>query len=516
MPVWSEPAPRLRLVRDRTQHLVVIQLARLGDFLQSTPLLAALRARHPGARITALVSPAQAPLAQGCGLVDEVLTLDPTTLEQAAAEGQNQRALARVQGLCAPLWRQPAQAVYNLNFSRLAAGVAQGWGQAVPHGWRLDASRRLRGAPWAGFVMQSVADRRLTRLHLSDILASYAEPEGPPLTRLAQRVDERAGVEVLAALGTRRPRVALQLGANNDLRRWPVARFASLAQALLDQGIEVCLVGSHGERGLGRRLQEALGPAGDKVHDLMGRTDLPGLAAVLAAMDLVVSCDTGSLHLATAVGAPVLALFMGPAQAHETGPYGAGHLVLQARDACGPCQEEAPVCGGSAPCRRLLDPAMVARAVLGLLTGHPAAEVGAGLDLPEGVEPLLGELDGFGQRYRPLRPRPLEPVSALALALRQAGRTLLRPQAAAGSVAELRAEHQPPRDESRAVLAGLSGAARRLTLALAAGDAPAARRVLIEAPGLCPLAALAGSEAPPRLPEASALARDWLEAAEGL
>ncbi|MCA1905450.1 MAG: glycosyltransferase family 9 protein, partial [Desulfarculus sp.] len=456
MPAWSETKPRLRMVTPPIHSLVVIQLARLGDFLQSTPLLAALRARHPGARIMAVVGPAQAPLACNCGLVDEILPLDPVALADAAADRHSRRALARLRALCEPIWSQPAQAVYNLNFSSLAAGVAAGWDRADQHGWRLEEDRRrLVGAAWSSFVMQNVSDRRLTRLHLCDILASYAAPETPPLARLAQRVDEGAAARVQELLGPRRPRVALQLGANSDLRRWPVASFAALAKALLERGIEVFLVGGHVERPLGQRLKEALGPAGEKVRDLMGRTDLPGLAAALAAMDLVVSGDTGSLHLATAVGAPVLALFMGPAQVHETGPYGAGHLVLQARDACGPCQEQAPVCGGVAPCRRLLEPAAVIQAAIELLDGRPAAEVGAGLDLPEGVEPLLGVMDGFGQRYRPLRPRSLDPLTALALALRQAGRDLLRPGPAAGDLAELADEHRPPRPEARPVLAGL-------------------------------------------------------------
>lgn len=517
MPAWSETKPRLRLVTSPSHGLVVIQLARLGDFLQTTPLLAALRARHPGARIMAVVNPAQAALAHGCGLVDEVLTLDPAVLRDAAADHHARRALARLRALCQPLWSRPAQVVYNLNFSPLAAGVAAGWDQADQHGWRLDrAKRRLVGAGWSGFVMQNVSDRRLTRLHLCDILASYAEVETPPLARLAQRVDASAATRVQDLLGPRRPRVALQLGANNDLRRWPVASFAALAKALLERGLEVFLVGSHAERPLGRRFRDALGPAGEKIHDLMGRTDLAGLAAALAAMDLVVSGDTGSLHLATAVGAPTLALFMGPAQVHETGPYGVGHLVLQARDACGPCQEDAPACGGTASCRWLLDPVAVIGAATDLLDGRSAAEVGAGLELPEGVEPLLGEMDGFGQRYRPLRPRPLEPLTTLALALRQAGRLLLRPGPVAGELAELASEHQPPRSAARPALAGLAAAARRLALAAEAGDAPAAGRVLAEAPGLRPLAALAGPEAPPRLAQACGLARDWLEAAAGL
>ncbi|MFH1061026.1 MAG: glycosyltransferase family 9 protein, partial [Pseudomonadota bacterium] len=469
--------------------LAVLQLARLGDFLQTTPLLAALRARHPQARILTVVTPAQVPLALGCGLADAVFALDPAGLEDAAADPDPARARARLAGLCAPLWAQPAAAVYNLNLSPLAAGVAAGWAGAQAHGWRLGGGgRRLLGAPWADFVMLTVADRRLTRLHLCDILASYAEPTGPPLTRLAQVVDPAAAADMAELMPPGdRPRVALQLGANSDLRRWPVASFAALAQGLMAAGAAVVLVGSQRERVLGRRLLRALGPVGSQVCDLMGRTDLPGLAAVLSACDLVVSGDTGSLHLATAVGAKVLALFMGPAAAPETGPYGAGHLVLQARDLCGPCAEHSPACAGAAPCRQLISPAAALTAALALLAGADAQGAAAGLDLPAGVEALAGELDGFGQRYRPLRPRGLEAANALALALREAGRVLLRPAYAPPPAGpELAAQWLAPAGNEMPALAGLAAAVKRLALAAAAGDGAAAGRILAQAPGLRP------------------------------
>ncbi|MFZ5586627.1 MAG: glycosyltransferase family 9 protein [Thermodesulfobacteriota bacterium] len=519
MPAWSESAMRPDPADQAGEPaaLAVLQLARLGDFLQTTPLLAALRARHPQARVLAVVAPAQAPLALGCGLADEVLLLDPAGLEDAAADPDPARARARLAGLCAPLWSRPARAVYNLNLSPLAAGVAAGWAGAARHGWRLGGDgRRLVGAPWAEFVMLMVADRRLTRLHLCDILASYAEPAGPPLARLAQRVDPAAAQAVARLLPAGRPRVALQLGANSDLRRWPVENFAALAQGLLAAGAAVVLVGSQRERVLGRRLMRALGPAGAEVGDLMGRTDLAGLAAALAACDLVVSGDTGSLHLATAVGVKTLALYMGPAAVHETGPYGAGHLVLQARDHCGPCQEHSPACAGAAPCRRLITPAAALQAALALLEGAGAEQAAAGLELPPAVEPLAGELDGFGQRYRPLRPRRLDARAALALALREAGRVLLRPAYAPPPAGvELAGEWLAPRPEDAAGLAGLAAAAQRLALAAASEDAAQAGGVAGLAPGLRPLAALAGPDAPPRLAAACRAAAGWLAAAAG-
>ncbi|MBI5521329.1 MAG: glycosyltransferase family 9 protein [Desulfarculus sp.] len=511
------PGRRLSLVRGQARSLMVIQLARLGDFLQTTPLLAALRASHPQARIAVAVAPAVLPLARACRHVDQVHILDPAHMREAAA-GPPHLGLARLRGLCEPLWAEEAQEVYNLNLSHLAAGLAAGWSGARLRGWRPDPARgALTGEAWTPFVMHMVSDRRLTRLHLCDILASYAQPHGPPATRLDQRVEPQALAAARALLPSAGPRVVLQLGANHDLRRWPLESFAQLARGLAGQGARLVITGAGGERPLGHRLAAALGP-GAPLTDLMGQTDLPTLAGVLAQADLVVSADTGTLHLATAVGARVLALFMGPAQAHETGPYGPGHLVLQARDACGPCLEDRPACQGQAPCRRLIGPAAAFQAGLRLLHGAPADLAAAGLDLPPGVEALAGEMDGFGQRYRPLAAQPLDQAGGLALALRQAGRRLLRPSQAPGQTwrQELRAEHLPPGPDHRAALAGLSRAAGDLARAAAQADQATAQRLLRQAPGLGALARLVGPDAPPGLEAACREAAEVLALAADL
>ena len=495
---------------------LVIQLARLGDFLQTTPLLAAL------GRPDLLVTPAQAPLAQACRHRGKVMILDPATLEEAAESGEPGRLrLARLQGMLGPIWREPIAEIYNLNLSALCAGLAAGWPQARLHGWHW-RDGKLAGESWGSFMMGMVADRRLTRLHLSDILASYAKPAGPPLERLDHRVEQAARERAANSLPPGRPLVALQLGANNDLRRWPIASFAALAQELMAQGAGVVLVGSSRERVLGRRLKRELGPAGGQVCDLMGSTDLTTLAAVLEASDLTVSADTGTLHLATAVGgrgARVLALYMGPAQAHETGPYGRGHLVLQARDQCGPCQENAPACQGQAPCRKIITPQIALKACLSLLHGSSASRAARGLDLPAGLEALAGELDGFGQRYIRLTPQPLSTGEGLAMALREAGRILLRPdyEYEHGLIAqELESEYLPPSEPARQELHVLARAADRLRLAAEAGDAAALKRVLADAPGLKALGNAAWQEKPAGLSQACRAASAVLEMSAGI
>ncbi len=491
MALSEHPSPATNRQADSRQ--LVIQLARLGDFLQTTPLLAAL------GKPDVLVTPAQAPLARACRHRGQVLILDPATLEDAAHSQDSQvLRLARLQGVLEPFWRKPITEIYNLNLSALCASLAAGWPKAKLRGWHWNDGK-LSGEDWSPFMMGMVADRRLTRLHLTDILASYAEPSGPPLERLDHQVDQAARQRAAALLPPGRPLVALQLGANNDLRRWPIASFAALAQELMAQGVSIVLVGSSRERVLGRRLKREMGVSGEKVCELIGRTDLLTLAAVLEATDLTISADTGSLHLATAVGARVLALYMGPAQVHETGPYGHGHLVLQARDQCGPCQENAPTCQGRASCRNLIVPQAALKASLALLQGSSARRAARNLDLPDGVAALASELDRFGQRYGYLAPQPLSTGAGLALALREAGRLLLRPRhdfVISEVNQELASEYRPAMESSKQELQGLARAADQMALAVEMGDLAAVQRVLGVAPGLKALGQAASGASP--------------------
>jgi heptosyltransferase-1 len=105
-----------------------------------------------------------------------------------------------------------------------------------------------------------------------------------------------------------------------------------------------------------------------RVLDLSGKTSLRELASVLAACDAMVSADTGPMHLAVAVGTPVIALF-GSTNPDRTGPYGKRNIVLTSGIACSPCYRK-PTCNGRIDCMKDLTPEAVRRAVeerLGLI-----------------------------------------------------------------------------------------------------------------------------------------------------
>ena len=121
--------------------------------------------------------------------------------------------------------------------------------------------------------------------------------------------------------------VLINLGASKPPNRWDPERFGGLAGALTrEPAVPVCLLGGPDEREAGAR---ALAAAGAGVHSLVGETSLPQLIELLRRASLVVTCDTGPMHLAAAVGTPVVALF-GPADPLRTGPWGEAHRVMHA------------------------------------------------------------------------------------------------------------------------------------------------------------------------------------------
>ncbi len=157
-------------------------------------------------------------------------------------------------------------------------------------------------------------------------------PPAPPVPRVAVPDGLSAQWRDIVGPHPDGPTVGVVPGGTASSRRWDPYRFATLAQRLAGQGARVVVFGGPEERD----LTEAV--AGTWALDAGGRTDLPMLAAALAACDVVVGNDTGSLHLAAAVGARTISLW-GAGDPAETGPLGeANELIRRADLPCVPCR----------------------------------------------------------------------------------------------------------------------------------------------------------------------------------
>ena len=414
------------------ERVLVVQLARFGDLLQTTPLLRALSSSSERPRVSLLVDSKQAAVARAVEGVEDVFEVNLDDLAGAAGDGRMPLAqrLRRMYQTLSPLSGTLFDRVINLNTSMVAALISALIPAGRHDGPRLASDRnRLVTAPWTRFIVSLMSSRRLIRFNLVDLLASYAGPE-VTAGRLSYRLSPEARTAGGRVLGQAGPglKIGFQVGSRHESRQWPPEHFAELARRLIrERQAHLFLLGVESEKPLGRQMMNHLAQmdprAAQKVTDLMGRTSIPELGGVLAGLDLLVTADTGTMHLAAALDTPILALFMGPALCHETGPYGRDHIILQAAADCSPCTEGEADCQGY-PCRLLITPDLAFWAANQRLDGVGRMEAPGRM---KGVRVLRSTFDDFGVVYRPAVREVMDRTEMMSLAFREAGRRFIRP-----------------------------------------------------------------------------------------
>ena len=165
------------------------------------------------------------------------------------------------------------------------------------------------------------------------------------------------------------PRVALFPASRWPSKCWPEDLAIAAGRILTRQhGVSLFLLGSKPDAPVCRRIEREIGPG---VVNLAGTLSLVELGSTLAGMGLVVSNDSGPMHMAAAIGTPVLALF-GPTDPRRTGPWGEGHRVLTGTFSCRPCRRR--TCRfGSPACMHEITPLRVVEAAVEMLGKKPAA-----------------------------------------------------------------------------------------------------------------------------------------------
>ena len=276
----------------RIQRILLIQLRRLGDVVLSTALLDDLHRVLPEAQIDMLVSRHAAPLVAGHPLLRSRIVLeDRGTLGTAK--------LVRSSGY---------DAVFDIQGSMRTAMITRASGAPLRVGWKV------RGAPLAythalarGGAPEYVVRRRRRLLELAGIPVSDTLPRITltPHERLQGEADLRsAGAPPVGR------RVAFALVTSSPARDWPIERFATLANALLDRGVTPIVLAAGTPASVAGKLRALcpraiLVPALDNDRDREMRRFL----GVLAACDVLLSGDTGPAHMADALDVPRVTLY---------------------------------------------------------------------------------------------------------------------------------------------------------------------------------------------------------------
>lgn len=404
------------------KRFLVLQLARFGDLVQTRRLVKTL-VREAGAAdgVHLVVDTSLVALARLLypGLVVHGLAAHGAPgRDRLGAE----RAVLAGRAVFAALAELDFTAVYCLNFSPMGMAIAALFPPELQRGYRMTAGQTDKDA-LLRLVFRLARDRRGGGLNLADIWAHLAQAPVPADTVNPPAAPGGGGL-------------GLALAGRVARRSLPPEVLAPLVRTLFRAtgGKRVVLVGTADQapaaRALLRRLDPEVVRAG---HDLTGKTSLVELAEVLTGLDVLLTPDTGAMHLAAALGVPVAGLFLSSAWCHETGPYGVGHRIWQAMPDCAPCLEAA-ACPNALACLSPFADPVLPRLLAGSTKVAP----------PPGLVGYVTGADALGAVCRPVvgqdptlaRRTALRAVVARRLGLALDGGAALESELAQGLSAE--------------------------------------------------------------------------------
>jgi len=310
-------------------RILVVNVNWLGDVIFSSPIFKALKSAYPQAKISCLAVPRVKEILESIPEIDEIIIYDE--------KSKHWNPLAKL-GLIAELRRKKFDIVFLLHrswtraFLVFLAGIPQ----------RVGYDAKGRGV----FLTHKVVPLK-EPVHRRDYYLNVIESFGVKVqdrrTRLS--VDPESQEEIQTTLSRKgiKPEdflVVIHPGANWDLKRWPLENFARLIQQLMLAGDKkVVIPGSSKDEPLVREIISHRAMNRLRPVVLTGQTNLKQLIALMKRANLVISSDSGPLHVATSVGTAVIGLF-GPTRPEVTGPCGVGKaVVLQKEVGCNhePC-----------------------------------------------------------------------------------------------------------------------------------------------------------------------------------
>lgn len=334
------------------RRILIIKPSSLGDIVHALPTLAALRQSFPQAHIAWLVK------RQWAGLLERAEGLDRVWPVGPGIAGW----LSEIPRLRAERF-DLAVDLQGLLRSALMARLA-----GCP--MRIGFANGREGSPF--FYTQRVAvptaemhavDRYLL---VADALGA-ARPATPQFRFNISQADRGQVADALGRAGVKAGAswIAMNVSARWPTKRWPAESFAAVADRLHEEGAgPVVLFGGSDDRADAQAVKSLARSA--SIKDLTGMTQLGLLPALLQSASALLTNDSGPMHVAAAVGTPVVALF-GPTSPVRTGPYGKNHQVLTHRLPCSPCFSRHCTNAVERECLTGIEPARVVEAVRNLL-----------------------------------------------------------------------------------------------------------------------------------------------------
>jgi heptosyltransferase-1 len=307
--------------RSRTtpDSILLIRPSALGDVCRTVPVLASLRAAYPGARIDWLVQDTFADAVAAHPALTSVIPFERANLGRELASGKPGSTIELVRRLRATRYDLviDAQGLFRSGLLALATGAPRrvGYSNAQELGW-------------LGYTERHHIPRES---HAVDRMLALLERAGiPPIAdmRLHTLPTWKQWAQITLAIGPGRGIAVLAPTSRWPGKRWPAARFAELARSLLEMGFHrVAIVGAKSERPQCGPLLD-LATRDERVIDLIGRTSVGELMAIIEQASIVIANDSAAIHMAVGFERPMVALY-GPTSIARVGPYRRDRDVIQ-------------------------------------------------------------------------------------------------------------------------------------------------------------------------------------------
>ncbi len=314
------PEAKARRGRSVIEHKVLIlKPSALGDIVMALPAVRNIKLGLPDTKVYWLVNKGFAGLLEGNPHIDGVIEFNRQLLSRMWCSRQ---AWDELQRLVSRLRSEKFDIV--LDFQGLLRTALLGWLSGCKV--RIGMKDAREGAP---FFYTDLVARPKTSQHVVDQYAEMAETlwveGGRPVFDFGRdEAVQAAARRILHESGVGGDYAVLVAGASDPAKRWPVQRYAQVADRLSQEyRLEIVLTGSPDEAGI---VEAVAGLAHVKVHNLAGRTNIRELVEVLAGARLVVGNDTGPTHIAAGLGIPMVVIFgmINPARLY---PYGRKECV---------------------------------------------------------------------------------------------------------------------------------------------------------------------------------------------
>jgi ADP-heptose:LPS heptosyltransferase len=369
----------------KVDKITVFRTHRFGDILQTIPMLKGLREKFPNGYIYFIVDRSYQELVEKSQLVHEVIPINYTELNNRFSDKNVNVNLVKdyYHNEIKYLKSQHIDLFINRSYSNASALFGTAIEPKQSLGKQFQPIQGFFYDPIAAHYMNTiVSNRKNNIIHLVDFGCQLAAVE--PSTRELQFNPNKEDHEWWRQqtetynFGETDWLIALQLGANKPFRQWECEKYSQLIEnvsvLLESNGIncKLLIVGQNQEHPLFQLLKVQL-KNHHQVVNFMGKTSFGQLAILLANCKFLLTGDTGTMHLATAVKTPALAIFFASAYYKETGPYGQGNYVISPEMDCYPCFNP-ETCPYNLKCRQLISVNAVVKAISILLSISQAKE----------------------------------------------------------------------------------------------------------------------------------------------